>query len=157
MKKKLKLSAILLVLFAISSAQSQPQHYRFEEIEQLQKTDQKNVIVFIYTDWCKFCQSMKSTVFKNKEVLQLVNKTFYFVPLNGEERRTIEFNNTKFTYKPSGNNLGVNELAIALGTINKQINYPTICILNSKNEIIFQYSGFLNSADLLLLLTKSAL
>lgn len=155
MKIKPKLVLLLLLLFVLNSAQSQLQQNRFEDIELLQKTNKKNVLVFIYTDWCKFCHSMKLTVFRNKEVMRLLNENFYFILLDAEERRSIAFNNTLFYNKPSGAAIGIHELAIALGTIKKQISYPTICIINYKNEIIFQHSGFFTARDFITLLTKS--
>jgi hypothetical protein len=41
-----------------------------------------------------------------------------------------------------------------LGTINNQISYPVLCVLNYKNEIVFQHNSFLNAKDLLLILEK---
>lgn len=155
MKNKPKLLLILILFFALTSVQSQLQNNRFEDIEILQKTNKKNVLVFIYTDWCKFCQSMKLTVFRNKEVERTLNENFYFILLDAEEKRSIAFNKTVFRFKRYGAAIGNHELALALGTINKQISYPTICILNSENEIIFQHSGFLNTHDFIALLAKA--
>jgi len=97
---------------------------------------------------------MKSTTFKNQEIIQKLNSDFYFIDLNAEEKRDILFNNQVFTYQPSGNNVGINELAVQLGTINNQIVYPVLCVLNDKNEIILQYSNYLNATDFKLLLEK---
>jgi len=127
---------------------------KFEAIDSLQQIQKRNIIVFIHTDWCQFCQRMKSTTFKNQEIIQKLNSDFYFIDLNAEEKRDISFNNQVFKYQPSGNNVGINELAIQLGTINNQIVYPVLCVLNDKNEIILQYSNYLNATDFKLLLEK---
>ncbi len=127
---------------------------KFEAIDSLQQIQKRNIIVFIHTDWCQFCQRMKSTTFKNQEIIQKLNSDFYFIDLNAEEKRDILFNNQVFKYQPSGNNVGINELAIQLGTINNQIVYPVLCVLNDKNEIILQYSNYLNATDFKLLLEK---
>lgn len=97
---------------------------------------------------------MKSTTFKNQEITEKLNSDFYFIDLNVEEKRDITFNNHVFKYKPSGNNVGVHELALQLGTINGQIVYPVLCVLNEKNEIIVQYSNYLSPKDFNLLLEK---
>lgn len=97
---------------------------------------------------------MKNSTFKNKEIIQKLNSDFYFIDFNAEEKRDISFNNRVFKYQPSGNNVGINELAIQLGTINNQIVYPVLCVLNEKNEIIFQYNSYLNPKDFKLLLEK---
>ena len=127
---------------------------KFEAIDGLQQIQKRRIIVFIHTDWCQFCQRMKSTTFKNQEIIQKLNSDFYFIDLNAEEKRDISFNNQVFKYQPSGNNVGINELAVQLGTINNQIVYPVLCVLNDKNEIILQYSNYLNATDFKLLLEK---
>jgi hypothetical protein len=56
--------------------------------------------------------------------------------------------------QPMGNNVGVHELALQLGTINNQIVYPVLCVLNEKNEIILQYNNYLSPTDFKILLEK---
>lgn len=97
---------------------------------------------------------MKATTFKNQQIIEKLNSDFYFVDFNAEEKRDITFNNHSFKYLPSGNNVGVHELALQLGTQNNQITYPVLCVLNEKNEIIFQYSNYLSPKDFKLLLEK---
>ncbi|MDR6764055.1 thioredoxin-related protein [Flavobacterium sp. 2755] len=126
----------------------------FEEIDSLQQIQKRKIIVFIHTDWCQFCQRMKASAFKNQEIIEKLNTKFYFIDFNAEEKRDITFNNQIFKYKPSGNNVGVHELALQLGTINNQIVYPVLCVLNEKNEIILQYSNYLSPKDFNLLLEK---
>jgi thioredoxin-related protein len=119
----------------------------FEEVDSLRQIQKRKIIVFIHTDWCQFCQRMKSTTFNNKEIIEKLNSNFYFIDFNAEEKRDITFNNQVFKYKPSGNNVGVNELALQLGTINNQIVYPVLCVLNENNEIIAQYNNYLSPKD----------
>lgn len=126
----------------------------FEEVDSLRQIQNRKIIVFIHTDWCQFCQRMKATTFKNQEIIEKLNSEFYFIDFNAEEKRDISFNNQTFKYQPSGKNVGVHELALQLGTINNQIVYPVLCILNEKNEIIFQYSNYLSPSDLKKLLEK---
>lgn len=97
---------------------------------------------------------MKTTTFKNQEIIQKLNSDFYFIDLNAEEKRDISFNNQVFKYEPTGNNVGIHELALQLGAMNNQIVYPVLCVLNEKNEIILQYSNYLNATDFKLLLEK---
>ena len=154
MRKKLILLLFITFLQSSQSLVAQLKTYRFEQIDSLQLVEKRAVIVFIHTDWCQFCQAMKAKTFKNEQVISKLNQKFYFVDFNAEEQRTIWFNNTVYKFKPSGNNVGLHELALELGTINNQISYPTLCVLNYKNEIVFQYSGFLNAKNLLHLLKK---
>ena len=97
---------------------------------------------------------MKTTTFKNQEIIQSLNSDFYFIDFNAEEKRDIFFGGKTFKYQPTGNNVGVHELALQLGTMNNQIVYPVLCVLNDKNEIILQYNNYLSPKDFKLLLEK---
>ena len=152
MRKNLYL--LLLLCCAIPTGFAQLRSVSFEEIDSLQGIEKRKTIVFIQTDWCSFCHAMKNTTFKNEEIIKELNNAFHFVDFNAEEKRTVVFNKTTFQFKPTGNNSGTHELAIALGTINKQLNFPVLCVLNSENEIIFQHSGYLKPKELKLILAK---
>lgn len=152
MKNFVQKIMLTIVLFLPLLAFSQLKTYSFTQLDSLQKNEVKNIVVFIHTDWCRYCQSMKFTTFKEKNVIQILNEKFWFADLNAEEKQDIHFNGYIFKYKPTGNNTGIHELAEQLGTVNKKISYPTLCILNANYEIIFQYDQFLSSFDLLNLL-----
>lgn len=149
-----KLFLILFFFGIISTAFCQLKSRTFEAIDSLQHIQKRKIIVFIHTDWCQFCQRMKNTTFKNQEIIEKLNSDFYFADLNAEEKRDIKFNNRTFYYKPSGNNVGIHELAAQLGTSRKQIVYPVLCVLNERNEIILQYSNFISASDFKILLEK---
>ncbi|OUL62480.1 thioredoxin family protein [Flavobacterium sp. AJR] len=149
-----KLILFLFFLSITSTGFAQLSSYSFEQIDSLQQIQKRKVIVFIHTDWCKYCQAMKNSTFKNKTIIAQLNAEFYFVDFNAEEKRTIRFNNQTFNYKPNGNSSGVNELAIQLGTVKNQITYPIICVLNPENEIIFQDTSYRNAKDFELILAK---
>jgi len=119
--------------------------YTFSEVDKLHPQKPKPIVVFIYTDWCKICYGMKKTTFKNKKVIQLLNDNFYFITLNGEEKKEITFLGKTFVYKPTGSNTGVHELANELAAIKKRISYPTTTVLNSKFVIELQISGLYNA------------
>ena len=154
-----KVFVIVLIVWASVLTQQQSlfaqvKIYPFEKIDSLQKVQKKNVVVYIYTDWCKYCQTMTNTTFKNDSIIKLLNNKFYFTSLNAEEKQNITFNNYTFKYKPTGVNTGTHELAIQLGTIHNETSYPTICILNANNEIIFQYPNYINHVELKKILVK---
>lgn len=122
--------------------------YQFELIDSLQKVEKRNIAIFIHTDWCKYCLTMQNTTLKDDNIIYQLNNHYYFIELNAELRKDIVFNGNKFAYKPTGINIGIHELAEQLASMNKEIAYPTLCFLNTKYEIIFQYNQFINSKDL---------
>ncbi|MHA8070208.1 thioredoxin family protein [Aquirufa ecclesiirivi] len=154
MRKKQLLFLVLISLFMLKPIEvySQLKSYAIEQLDSLQKTEKRKVFVFMHTDWCKFCQLMKNTTFKNKQVIQALTSQFWFVSLNAEEIRKMSFDGNEYQFQPTGDQTGIHELALKLGSIQGAIAFPSICILNSDHEIIFQHQQFLKSADLLQLI-----
>lgn len=155
MKQYLILATVwATALFITAPAMAQLRSYQFEELDSLQQIEKRVVVVFIHADWCRYCQAMKQTTFKNNSIINLLNKKFYFISLDAEERRSIRFNQQVFQYKPSGINTGTHELARQLGTVNNKLDYPTLCILNPDNEIMLQYPQFILAKALKTILTQ---
>lgn len=122
--------------------------YTFEIVDSLQQVAPRPIVVFMETDWCRYCKKMEHTTFKSPEVMTLLEEHFYFVVLNGEEKESIRFNGHEFHYKPTGTNTGIHELAEVFGTIDGQVAYPSLCILNEQYEIVFQYQHFLSAKEM---------
>ena len=97
---------------------------------------------------------MENSTFKNPEIIKVLNTDFYFISLDAESKKDIFFNNHSFKFKPQGPNTGVHELASALATIDSEVIYPTLTILESDFSIVFQKHSLLNAKDLLLILQK---
>jgi len=145
---------LLIFLCAIPSGFAQLKTYTFEEAEKLSKENPKPVVVFIHTSWCNYCKMMQNSSFTNPEIISLLNTDFYFIPLDAESKEPILFNNHTFQYIPNGQNTGIHELATALATINSQVIYPTLTILQSDFSIVFQKHSYLNDKELLAILKK---
>lgn len=154
-KKNIIFLIMIAVILLPLSAFSQLHTYSFAQLDSLQKTEKKNIVVFIHTDWCRYCQLMKNTTFKDEKVVKLLKEKFLLADLNAEEKQDIIFNGHTFKYKPTGSDTGLHELAEQLGAINGKVSYPTLCILNARYEIIFQYNQFLSSTDLIKVLNEA--
>lgn len=155
MKKCLSIIIVwVCILLQAQTSFAQLNTYQFEQIDSLQKIEKRKVVVFIHTEWCKYCQTMQNTTFKNDSIIKILNDKFYFIDCNAEEKRNIVFNNNAFKYKPTGINTGTHELAVQLGTFEKKLSFPTLCFLNTDNEIVFQYPQYLNYTDLKTILSR---
>lgn len=144
---------ILLIFFwAIPSSFAQLKTYTFEEAEKLSKENPKPFVVFIHTFWCNYCKMMENSTFKNPEIISILNTNFYFISLDAESKKNIHFNNHTFQFKPKGQNTGIHELAIALATINSQLVYPTLTILDIDYSIKLQKQSFINAKELIAIL-----
>lgn len=133
---------------------SQLRLWSFSELEKEQLKNPKPAIILIYTDWCKYCKSMKK-VFEKEQISNALNQDFYTLFLNAEERQEISFLGKGFRFMPTGIKTGTHELAYTLGEINGQLSYPSLVILNSKHEIIFQYAGFIDAITLERIISKA--
>lgn len=127
----------------------------FEALDSLQASEARKTIVFITAPWCKYCKAMKSKVFPSEEVSEIIKNDFYYLEFDGETtQETIEFAGHQFKYLPTGNNTGVHELALELGSIDGKLEYPTFVVLNEKYEIVFQYAAFMNKRETLRVLKR---
>ena len=145
---------VLFFLWAIPSVFAQLKTYSFEEVEQLSKENPKPIVVFTHTNWCKYCKIMEHVTFKDSRIIATLNENFYFVSFDAETKKDIIFNNHTFQFQPNGTNTGIHELAIALATIENQIVYPTLTILESDNSILFQQASFISAKALGRILDK---
>ena len=143
---------LLLLCLAFANGFTQPKKVTFQQLDSLQTLSARPIVVFLHTDWCKFCRLMHAKTFANQQVIELLNQKFYFIDFNAEQQEKVVFNNQTFVYKPNGTSTGIHDLAIALGTVDKQVNFPTLCVLNAKNEIIFKYNSFISATDLVKIL-----
>ncbi len=141
----------IFFLIGVSDLPAQNRNVKFEEIKILQDKAPKPIVVLIMTSWCKYCHAMKNTMTKDNKVAALLGEKFYTVFLDAENKNDIFFAGRTFKHKA-----GMHELARELGTIKGQISYPTMTVLNIKNEIIYQHDGFLNPRSMLFILEKAA-
>jgi thioredoxin-related protein len=144
----------LFIIWAIPSGFAQLKTYSFEQVELLNQEKPKPIVVFIHTSWCKYCHVMRNSTFKNQALVTLLNNNFYFVSFDAETKNNIKFKNYTFKFKPTGPTTGVHELATALATINSQVSYPTLTVLDADYSILFQQHSFQNAKELISILEK---
>tara|TARA_B100000767_G_C19733229_1_gene522716 strand:- start:1069 stop:1551 length:483 start_codon:yes stop_codon:yes gene_type:complete len=152
---------IIIVCFAfatiacsLNNGHAQLQTVSFAQLDSLQTVEQRPVVTFIHTDWCKYCLQMRHTTLNNDSVISVLNTLFYFIDLNAESKNDITYGGYEFTFKPTGSDTGVHELAEQLGMINGKLDYPTVSVVNAKNEIVFQHGGVLKTNELLTVLME---
>lgn len=151
---KNKIFLLLLIFWTVPSAFAQLKVYSFEDVERLSAENPKPIVVFVHSSWCKYCKIMENITFKNSALINTLNTNFYFVSLDAESKKTITFNNRTFTFNPTGPNTGIHELAQALATIENQVAYPTITIMDANYSILFQKQSYLKAKDLISILEK---
>jgi thioredoxin-related protein len=140
---------LALFLLAPLCSAAQLKRYHFNQVDSLQKIQKRKLLVFIHTDWCRYCEGLNQTTFKNKEVVNLLNKDYYFVELNAEEKKDILFKGNNFVYKRTGTTTGLHELAQKFATIDNSIYYPTLCFMDDKFDLLLRLANYVTAKDLL--------
>lgn len=146
---------IILFTFGLSSSSKAQTEYSIHQMDSLQKLQEKPMLIFLHADWCKFCHAMENHTLADKEIRKILEKDFYYIPFNGEQKEVVTVNSQRFSYIPNGKKSGTHDLAKALGTIDGQLSYPVTAILNKQGEIIFQYSGYLSKTAFITVLEEA--
>lgn len=133
---------------------AQLKNYTFEEAESLSKQHPKPLLIFIHTSWCNYCRLMENSTFKDSTVVKLLNENYYYISLDAEHKAAIIFNKQTYSYQPYGPTTGVHQLALTLGTINKQLRYPSLLILGNDYSIRYRNASYLTAKELVPILDQ---
>lgn len=101
------------------------------------KTEKRKVFIDVYTDWCGWCKVMDRKTFNDPKVAEMLNKNFYSVKFNAEQKEDIVFQGRTFKYMEKGN---YHQLAAAL--LNNQLSYPTVVFLDENLNGVMPLPGF---------------
>ncbi len=99
----------------------------------------RKIFIDFYTDRCGWCKKMDVSTFKDPAVVDYVNKNFYAVKFNAEQKTDIVFKGTTFSWM-SGGRGGVHKLAYEL--LNGQLGYPSYVYLTPTYERILISPGY---------------
>lgn len=142
MKNKHYLGSLLVILTLSFTTTLQAQQINWMSIEEAEAASLKEprkVIVDVYTDWCGWCKRMDQTTFSNPVIAEYVNKNYYAVKLDAEQKDSINFKDHTFKFVAQGRR-GYHELAAAL--LNGKMSYPNIVYMNEKMEVIQAVPGY---------------
>jgi uncharacterized protein YyaL (SSP411 family) len=123
-------------------------------MDSLQRLQPKPVLVFMYADWCVYCKQMRYTTFRNKKLIDLLNKQFYVISFNGEQQTDVYFRGKKFVFIPTGKGTGYHEILFALGMPHQEIGYPSTSFLRPDLSVIDNASGYFSANELLAAIRK---
>jgi len=99
----------------------------FEEAVAKSKVEKKKIFIDVYTDWCGWCKHMDKNTFSQKEIAAYLNKNFYAVKLDAEQKEDIIFKSNTYKFVPSGKR-GYHQLAAAL--LQNKLSFPTVVFLD---------------------------
>ena len=150
MKSLLSFSLLLCAMGILGQTPKPAEHegpvkwLSFEQAVELNKKEKKLIFIDIYTTWCGPCKMMDKFTFAEQNVAEILNKHFYPVKLNAEQREDIVFDGTTFKFMANGAS-GYHQLAASL--LNNKLAYPTLVFMNEELKIMQAIPGFQKAPD----------
>jgi len=128
-----------------------------DEVREAQKTNPKNVLIDVYTNWCGPCKLMDRNTFSNTDIIRIINENYYAVKFNAEGNETVTFmdkvfTNPNFDSTKTQKRNSSHQLTQFLG-INA---YPSTLFFDSDMNYLTPVKGYLNpkQIEIYLLLFK---
>jgi thioredoxin-related protein len=131
---------------AIAPASSTVQWMTWEEAIKKSEKEPKKIFVDLYTDWCGWCKRMDSGTFADAAVADYINKHFYPVKFNAEQRADINYKGHTLKFVANGSR-GYHELAYSL--LDGRMGYPSMVYLDENQNRITISPGYKPEADML--------
>lgn len=145
---KIRLFIVAAFLFLGSNilmAQEQIKWVTFEEAVKLSEKEPKKLLIDLYTDWCGWCKKMDRDTYANEKIAKYINKHYYAVKFDAEQKEDVVFQGHTFKFRASGNR-GVHELAAAL--TNNKLSYPTTVFMNEDLAILQPLPGYYSAENM---------
>jgi len=111
----------------------------WDEVQKAMAKEPRKVFVDIYTDWCGWCKRMDQNTFQLAHIARYMNKNFYNIKFNAEQREPIIFQGNEFNFVAGGRR-GYHELAGQL--TQGRLSYPTIVFMDEQFRLIQPIPGY---------------
>lgn len=135
-----KLLLLLLQLCPLFLSAQSVQWTSFSDLPDSLRKESKPLLIFIHTDWCKYCALQDHNTFGNEMISQRINEDFYALRLNAESEASVTFLNR--VYKGASN--GYHQLAEYLGKSGEQLIFPTTIVLSKQFFLEKRWNGFVS-------------
>jgi len=103
-------------------------------------TQNKKIILDVYTDWCGWCKRMDRDVYANSEVVRYLDGHFVASKMNPEKQGSVNYSGTEYSLAEFGQALGIR-------------GYPATAFFNEKGEVLTVVSGYIKAPEFLKILT----
>jgi thioredoxin-related protein len=143
----LSLGAAIVVAASIFAGQAVPEQsikwLTFEEAVRKNEKEPRLLLIDVYTDWCGWCKKMDRTTYSDADVAAYINKNYWPVRFNAEQRDSILFSGKTFRYVPERK---AHELALSL--LSEKMSYPSTVFLNKDLSMIQALPGYLDATKM---------
>lgn len=136
---------IFLISPLLASAQVTLNWVSWDEVMELSKSEDKKILLEVFTPWCGWCQRMDKTTFQDENLIRYLNKNFHLVKLNAEEKEEIKFHDKTYKFLKTGKT-GYHELAAEL--LDGELTFPAVIFLDEKMQPIQAIIGYKTPLEL---------
>jgi thioredoxin-related protein len=147
-KKSITLSLIIVAVCFNAFSQTESSLVKWYNIEEAIKLNEKNpkkIYIDVYTDWCGWCKTMDKNTFSNPQIAEYLNKYYYPVKLNAEQKQDITYKGK--VYKNNGTEpRSPHDFAAAL--LSGKMSYPSTVFMDSESNPLTIVPGYLPPADI---------
>jgi thioredoxin-related protein len=147
MKRIIILGIIVVALYYNGFAQTESplvKWYTIEEAIKLNEKNPKKIFIDVYTDWCGWCKTMDKNTFNNPQIAEYLNKYYYPVKLNAEQKQDITYKGTIFKNKGTEPR-SPHDFAAAL--LSGKMSYPSVVFMDGESKPLTAVPGYLPPAD----------
>lgn len=138
-----RLLVTLISLFAFITCFPQLiKWHTFAEALELNKKEPRKIVVDVYTDWCGWCKVMEKNTYNNEVIAEYLNKKFYIVKLDAEQKEDVKIGGKTYKFVPQGRR-GYHELAAIL--LQGNMVYPSVVFLDEKVRILQSFQGYIRA------------
>ena len=144
----LALALLICSAWAIKPEAKKEAKIKWMTVEEAFAATQKNpkkIFIDVYTDWCGWCKKMDRDTFDKAEIAEYMNKHFYAVKFNAEQKEDIVLGDQTFKFIANGRR-GYHQLAAAL--MNGKMSYPTVVVLNEKFKLLQPIPGYRDQTEM---------
>lgn len=140
---------LLISLVILCSAKVKPTAHdkldwmKMNDVALKMKSDQKPVIIDIYTNWCYWCKVMDKKTYANAKVIAYIKDHFYAAKLDAETKEIVEWKDKKFIFNEQ---YKVNDFALYASS--GDLGFPTTVIIPDKNSAPISFQGFLGPKEI---------
>ncbi len=141
----LRLASTLLGLLFTGFLFGQTRWTEAKDLSDSLRKSPRAIVVFIHTDWCKYCKMQEKSTFADKKVATKLNKDFYVIKLNAESKENLTFLGRQYKGRVESR---YHELAEYLGTVNGKITFPTTVVMSPQLKIQQQRAGYVSKKEI---------
>ncbi|HEX2869251.1 MAG TPA: thioredoxin fold domain-containing protein [Ignavibacteriales bacterium] len=140
---KRKIGILVVIIAALYSAVAfyhpAPEEVKWTNFDkglEASKSQNKKMVIDVYTDWCGWCKKMDAATYKNSEVAKYMHDNFIAVKLNAESPAKVGFMGQNYTEQQLAQGFGVT-------------GYPSTIFFDEKQQPITVVPGYLDGKQFL--------